>query len=154
MLRDFICMRFWKRWHYNDREWISGCKTLRVGESVTTKEGSTKKLFEVIEILCILIIVIVQRLSRVQLFVTPWTAAHQASLSFTNSRSLLKLLSVESVMPSSYLLSCPLSSPSPPALNLSRHQGLYQWVGSSHQVAKVLELQHQSFQWIFRTDFL
>ena len=50
----------------------------------------------------------------------------------------------------------PLSSPSPPALNLSQHQGLCQRVGSSHQVAKVLEfqLQHQCFQWIFRTDFL
>ena len=50
----------------------------------------------------------------------------------------------------------PLSSPSPPALNLSQHQGLFQWVSSSHQVAKVLALQfqHQSFQWIFRTDFL
>jgi len=43
----------------------------------------------------------------------------------------------------------PLSSPSPPALNLSQHQGLFKWVSSSHQVAKVLEfqLQHQSFQW-------
>ena len=50
----------------------------------------------------------------------------------------------------------PLSSPSPPAFNLSQHQGLFQWVSSSHQVAKVLEfqLQHPSFQWIFRTDFL
>ena len=50
----------------------------------------------------------------------------------------------------------PLSSPSPPALNLSQHQGLFKWVSSSHQVAKVLEfqLQHQSFQWIFRTDGL
>ena len=48
----------------------------------------------------------------------------------------------------------PLSSPSPPAFNLSQHQGLSQWVSSSRQVAKVLEfqLQHQSFQ--FRTDFL
>ena len=48
-----------------------------------------------------------------------------------------------------------LSSPSP-AFSLSQHQGLYKWVSSSHQVAKVLEfqLQHQSFQWIFRTDFL
>ena len=47
----------------------------------------------------------------------------------------------------------PLSSPSPPALYLSQHQGLFQWVSSSHQVAKVLEfqLQYQSFQWIFRT---
>ena len=53
-------------------------------------------------------------------------------------------------------LSYLLSSPSPPALNLSQHQGLFQWLGSLHQVAKVLELQlqHQSFQWIFRVDFL
>ena len=50
----------------------------------------------------------------------------------------------------------PLLSPSPPAFNLSQHQGLFKWVSSSHQVAKELEfqLQHQSFQWIFRTDFL
>ena len=50
----------------------------------------------------------------------------------------------------------PLLSPSLPALNLSQHQGLCKWVSSSYQVSKVLELQpqHQSFQWIFRTDFL
>ena len=50
----------------------------------------------------------------------------------------------------------PLSSHSPPAFNLSQHQGLYQWVSSSYQVAKVLkfQLQHQSLQWILRTDFL
>ena len=48
----------------------------------------------------------------------------------------------------------PLSSPSPPAFNLSPHQGLFQGVSSSHQVTKVLELQHLSFQRIFRTDFL
>ena len=50
----------------------------------------------------------------------------------------------------------PLSSPSPPAFYLSQHQALFKWVSSSHQVAKVLELQlqPQSFQWIFRTDFL
>ena len=54
-------------------------------------------------------------------------------------------------MPSNYL-----SSPSPPTLNLSQHWGLFQWVSSLHQVVKVLEFQfqHQSFQWIFRTDFL
>ena len=48
------------------------------------------------------------------------------------------------------------SSPSPPALSLSQHQGLFQWVTSLHQVAKLLELhlQHQSFQWIFSFDFL
>ena len=50
----------------------------------------------------------------------------------------------------------PLLSPSPPTFNLSQHQGLFKWVSSSHQVAKVLEfqLQHQSFQWLFSTDFL
>ena len=49
-----------------------------------------------------------------------------------------------------------LSSPSPPTFNLSQHQGLFKWVSSLHQVAKVLELhlQHQSFQWIFGTDLL
>ena len=52
--------------------------------------------------------------------------------------------------------SYPLSSPSPPAFNFSQHQGLFQWVSSSHQVVRVLELQlqHQSFQWIFKSDFL
>ena len=50
----------------------------------------------------------------------------------------------------------PLLSPSPSALNLSQNQGVFKWVSSSHQVAEVLalQLQHQSFQWIFRTDFL
>ena len=59
---------------------------------------------------------------------------------------------VHDAIPSFY----PLSSHSPPAFNLSQHQGLFQWARSSHQVAKVLELQlqHQSFQWIFRTEFL
>ena len=49
----------------------------------------------------------------------------------------------------------PLSPPSFPAFSLSQHQGLFQWVISSHQLAKVLEfqLQHQSFQWIFRIDY-
>ena len=50
----------------------------------------------------------------------------------------------------------PLLSPSPSAFNLSQHQGLFKWVITSHQVAKVVELQlqHQSFQWLFRTAFL
>ena len=64
----------------------------------------------------------VQPLSCVRLFVTSWTAARQASLPITNSRSSLKLMSTESVMPSSHLI---LSSPSPPAPNLSQHQGLF-----------------------------
>ena len=48
----------------------------------------------------------VKSLSRVQLFATPWTIAHQASLSITNSRSLLKLMSIESVMPSNHVILC------------------------------------------------
>ena len=96
----------------------------------------------------------VQSLSHIWLFATPWTAVRQASLSITNSQSLLKLMSIVLVMPSQ---PChPLLSPSPLVFNLSQQQGLFQWVSSSHQVAKVLEfqLQHESFQWIFRTDFL
>ena len=146
----------------------------------------------------------VQSLGRVWLFATAWTAAHQAFLSFTISRSLLKLVSIESVMPSNHLILChplillpsifpsirvfsfklvswppcyhqielakthvhwisdaiqpshPLSPSCPPAFSLPQNQGLFQWVVSSHQVAKGLELQlrHQSFQWVFRTDFL
>ena len=61
--------------------------------------------------------------------------------------------SIESVMPSNHLIPC--QSPCPPALSLSQHQGFFQWIGSSHQVVKVLELQlqHRSFRWIFRVDF-
>ena len=83
--------------------------------------------------------VVVQSLSRVWFFATPWTTAHQASLSFTVSRSLLKLMSIESVMPSNNFILC--------------HPLVF--LGSFCQVAKVLELQlqTQSFQWIFRVDF-
>jgi len=70
--------------------------------------------------------VVVQSLSRVWLFVTPWTAAYLASLSFIVSQSLLKLTSIELVMLSNPL---DLSSLSPPAFNLSQHQGLFQRVG-------------------------
>ena len=61
--------------------------------------------------------------------VAPWTAAHQAALSSTVSLSLLKLRSIESLMPSNLHL---LSSCSPLALNLSQHEGLFQWVSSLH----------------------
>jgi len=80
----------------------------------------------------------VQSLSRVWLFVTPWIAAHQASLSITISWSSLKLTSIESVMPSSHLILCRpllLLPPVPPSISL------FQWVNSSHEVAKVLEFQ-------------
>ena len=62
----------------------------------------------------------VQSLSHVRLFVTPWTAARQASLSITNSQSLLKLMSIESVMPSSHLILCRplLLPPIPPSIRV------------------------------------
>ena len=97
----------------------------------------------------------VQLLSCVRLFVTPWTAAHQASLSITTSQSLLKLMSIKFVMPPSHLILCrPLLLL--PSIFPSLLEGLFQWVSSSHEMAKVLELQlqYQSFQWIFKTDFL
>ena len=79
---------------------------------------------------------------------TPGLPVHHQLLEFTQTY-------VHSVR-DAFQLSHPLSSPSPLTLNLSQHQGLFKWVSSSHKVAKVLEfqLQHQSFQWLFRTDFL
>ena len=94
----------------------------------------------------------VQSLSHVRLFATPWIAARQASLSPT---------------PRVHWDSCPSSQWCYPAItssvvpfsscpNPSQHQGLFQGVSSSQGVAKILEFQfqHQSFQWIFRTDIL
>ena len=84
----------------------------------------------------------------------PTTAASQPSLSFTISQSLLNFhvhWVTDAIQPSHSL-----SLPSPSAVNLSQNQGLFQWVSSSHQMAKVLELQlqQQSFQWVFRIGFL
>ena len=66
----------------------------------------------------------VQLLSHVQLFATPWTAACQASLSITNSWSLLILMSLKLVMPPNHLILC--CPPSSRVFNLSHHQGLFQ----------------------------
>ena len=84
----------------------------------------------------------VQSLSHAQPFVTPWTAAHQASLSITNSCRLLKLMSIESLMPYNNLILCCHLLLLPSNFPSIKH------VSSSHQVVKVLEfqLQHQSFQ--------
>ena len=93
--------------------------------------GAVEKLTQ-----CCKSTIIVQSFSCVRLFATPWTAACQASLSFTISWSLLKLS--DAIQPSHSL-----SSPSPLAFCLSQHQGLFQWIDSLHQVAEVLELQLQ-----------
>ena len=96
----------------------------------------------------------VQLLSRVRLFATPWTAAHQASLSITNSPSSPKPMSIELVMPSNHLILCRplllLPSIFPSIRVFSNESALrIRW-------AKVLEfqLQHQSFQWTPRSDLL
>ena len=86
------------------------------------------------------------------LFVTPWTTACQASLSFTITRSLLKRMPIESVMPSKHLILCrPLLLPS----SIFPSTRVFSNESASQQVAKVLEfqLQHLSFQWILRIDF-
>ena len=95
----------------------------------------------------------VQLFIRVQLFATPGTTACQASLSIINSQSLLKLMSIELVMTSNYLSLCHplLLLPSIfPSITVFSNESVLRIV------AKVLEfqLQHQSFQRIFRTDFL
>ena len=79
----------------------------------------------------------IQSLSSVQFIVTPWTAAHQASLSIPNSWSLLKLMSIESLMLSNHLILCPSPCPSP--FHLSQHQGLFQcqFFASSGQSIRV-----------------
>ena len=118
----------------------------------------------------------VQSLSRVRLFATPWIAARQASLSITSSQSLLTLMPIESVMPSSEFThthahqvgdaiqpSHPLSSLSPPAPNPSQHQGLCQmsqlfaWGGQSIGVsasALVLPMNTQGWSPLGRTGWI
>ena len=120
------------------------------------EEGTAKDMRELIGVMDRFFNLIqfssIQSLNHVQLFVTPWTAAW---------------LPCPTPTPGAYSNSCPSSqwcrptisssvSPSPTAFNLSQHQGLFQWVSSLHQMAKVLEfqLQQQSFQWTLRTDFL
>ena len=94
----------------------------------------------------------VQLLSSVQLFASLWTVAWPG---FPVHHQFLELAQThvppvsDAIQPSN-----PLQFPSPPAFNLSQNQGVFQGVSSSHQVAKVLELQHQSSQRLFRTDFL
>ena len=95
----------------------------------------------------------VQLLSHVRLFAIPWIAAHQASLSITNSRSLSKLMSIKSVMPSSHLIlwgPLLLLPPISPSIRVFSNES------TLHEVAKVLEFQphHQSFQWTPRTELL
>ena len=93
-------------------------------------------------------IAVFQSLSRAQLFATPCAAACQASLSFNVSQSLLKLMSIESVMPSNHLILCR------PLLLLPSIFPSIRVFSNESALRKILELQHQSLKWIFRVDFL
>ena len=101
--------------------------------------------------------IVIQFSSVTQSYLTLCNAMDYSMPGFPVHHQLLELTQIhvhqvsDAIQPSH-----PLLFPSPPAFSLSQHQGLFQWVSSSHQVVKVLELQlqHQSFQWIFRTDFL
>ena len=96
----------------------------------------------------------VQLLSYFQLFETPWTAARQASLSITSSQSLLKLMPIEAVMTAKhFILFCPLLLLSSilPSIRVFSNESVLciRWPKYWE-----FQLQHQFFQWIFRTDFL
>ena len=87
------------------------------------------------------------------LFVTPWDCS---TPSFPVHHELLEFTQTHVYWVGDAIQPSHLSSSSPPSFNLSQHQGLFHWVSSLHHVAKRLEfqLQHESFQWIFRSDLL
>ena len=100
----------------------------------------------------IIIIVVVQSLSRVWLFATPWAATRQVSLFFTISQSVLKLMSIKSVMPSNHLVLCRplfLLLSIFPSIGVFFNESTFSSDGKSIRWP-VSQLQHQSFQWIFR----
>ena len=102
----------------------------------------------------------VQSLSRVWLFETPWIAARQASLSINNSRSSLRLMSIESVMPSSHLILCHpllLLPPIPPSIRVFPMSQLFAWGGQSIGVsawASVLPMNTQDWSPLERTGWI
>ena len=104
-----------------------------------------------------LLLFVAQSFSHIWLFVTPWTTARQASLSFIISRNLLKLISIESMMPSNSLILCRplfLTSVFPSIWVFSRYQVFFCIRWSKCSASAEVQLQHQFFQWIFRVDFL
>ena len=121
-------------------------KSSRLGDELKSQSERNKSNMEFD------FIVVVQLLSHVWLLATPWTAACQASLSITISWSLLKLMSIESVMPSNHLLLCHplllLPSIFPSIRVFSNESALHiRWP------LLALQLQHQTLQWTLRIDF-
>ena len=140
-------MKYSNKWH------VESIISLLVSYTYQDQRSQQRVFGEVLRLTRIAQFSSVQSLSRVRLFATPWTAAHQASLSITNSRSPPKPMSIESMMPSNHSSSViPFSSCSQSFLA----SGSFPVSQLFAQVAQVLEfqLQHQSFQWTPRTDLL
>ena len=123
-------------------------RSLMLKGSKVFKEGRRLRLFKFSICLPLLLLLLLSRFSRVRLCATPWTAARQASLSIANSESTQTHVHwVDDAIQPSHLL----SSPSPPALNLSQHQGLFQWVSWRLAVPKTIKMTlvrppHDQFQ--------
>ena len=139
------------------RWWIEGCRPLDIRWRIEGHRPlDIRRRIEALcssSVLCTARLIVVQLLSRVWLCdPMDCSAPGFPVLLHLQEFALTHVHWVRDAIQSSH----PLLPPSPPALNLFQHQGHFQWVSSSHQVAKVLELQlqHQSFQWIFRVDFL
>ena len=141
-LDSILCISIWYLFF---SFWLTSLCIIGSGFTHLIRTDSNAFLFFVF----ITFVFVVQSLRCVWLFVTPCTAAHQAPLSSTISWSLLKFMSIESVMLSYHLF---LHWPPSFAFSLFQHLSLFQWVGSLHRLLE-LQLQHQSFQWIFRVDF-
>ena len=147
-----ICQQIWKtqQWPQDWKRPIlipiskkSNVKECSNYNTIALMSHASKVMLKILQARCQQLSVSVQLLSRVWLL-----PVHHQLLEFTQ----IHVHWVGDAIQPSH----PLLSPSPPAFNLSQHQGLFKWVSSLHQVAKVLEfqLQHHSLQWIFRTDFI
>ena len=123
----------------------------RMGNTCTPVADSCQCMAKPIQYCKVIQFSSIQLLSRVQLFETPWIAARQASLSITNSRRLHKLMSIESVMPSSHLILCHpllLLPPIPPSIRVFSNESTVSWGGQSIGVsalASVLPMNTQDW---------
>ena len=157
-----ICQQIWKtqQWPQDWKRSIlvpipkkSNVKECSNYNAIALMSHASKAMFKILQVRCQQLLVSVQLLSRVWLCdplhcSMPGLSVHHQLSEFTQTHVHWV---GDAIQPSH-----PLSSPSPPAFNLPQHQGLFQRVSSLHQVAKALDfqLQHLSFHWIFRTDFL
>ena len=116
-----------------------------------SQKAVLKLSIQKVKIMPLILSVSVQPLSHFWLFVTPWAAALQASLSITNSQSLLKLMSFESMMPSNhFILCCPFSSSLQSYLASGSFQVSQLFASSGQSIGVLASV--QSFQWTFRAD--